>query len=105
MTSDPGKAASRGLESRGLEGRTARVTGAARGGRRLQAGYAASKSGLIGLAQAVAVEHARDGIPCNAIPPGLIATENVARTPAEIRIDGGRSLDTGTPGIRRELKG
>jgi NAD(P)-dependent dehydrogenase (short-subunit alcohol dehydrogenase family) len=60
-------------------------SGAARGGLRLQAGYAASKSGLIGLAQTVALEHARDGITCNAILPGLIETENVAQMPAEIR--------------------
>jgi NAD(P)-dependent dehydrogenase (short-subunit alcohol dehydrogenase family) len=116
---------------------------AARGGLRLQAGYAASKSGLIGLAQTVALEHARDGITCNAILPGLIESENVARMPAEIReamvartpagrlgsmdevahlvaflasddagyingaeirIDGGASLNTTTLGSRRELR-
>jgi NAD(P)-dependent dehydrogenase (short-subunit alcohol dehydrogenase family) len=116
---------------------------AARGGLRLQAGYAASKSGLIGLAQTVALEHARDGVTCNAILPGLIETENVARMPAEIRasviartpaqrlgtmeevaqlvaflvsdaagfingaeirIDGGASLNSDTLGSRREQK-
>ena len=58
---------------------------AARGGLPRQAGYASSKAGLIGLAETVAVEHARHGITCNAIMPGLIETENVVRMPAEIR--------------------
>jgi NAD(P)-dependent dehydrogenase (short-subunit alcohol dehydrogenase family) len=58
---------------------------AARGGLHRQAAYAASKAGLIGLAQTVALEHARHGITCNAILPGLIATENVMRMPEEIR--------------------
>jgi NAD(P)-dependent dehydrogenase (short-subunit alcohol dehydrogenase family) len=58
---------------------------AARGGLPRQAGYASSKAGLIGLAETVAVEHARHGVTCNAIMPGLIETENVVRMPAEIR--------------------
>jgi NAD(P)-dependent dehydrogenase (short-subunit alcohol dehydrogenase family) len=60
-------------------------SGAARGGLHYQAGYAASKAGLIGLVQTVALEHARHGITCNAILPGLIETEMVAKMPAEIR--------------------
>jgi NAD(P)-dependent dehydrogenase (short-subunit alcohol dehydrogenase family) len=60
-------------------------SGAAHGGLHLQAGYAASKAGLIGLAQTVALEHARHGITCNAILPGLIETELVRAMPVEIR--------------------
>lgn len=60
-------------------------SGAARGGLHRQAGYAASKAGVIGLVETIAVEHARHGITANAILPGLIETENVARMPAEIR--------------------
>lgn len=117
---------------------------AAVGGLYHQAGYAASKAGLLGLAKTVTLEHARDGITCNAVLPGLIATETVAampaeildatiaRTPArrlgrmeevarlvaflasdaagfingaEIRIDGGFSLNTGALGSRKELRG
>jgi NAD(P)-dependent dehydrogenase (short-subunit alcohol dehydrogenase family) len=57
---------------------------AAHGGLFRQAAYAASKAGLIGLAQTVALEHARHGITCNAVLPGLIATEVVAAMPPEI---------------------
>jgi len=58
---------------------------AALGGLHHQAGYAASKAGLLGLTKTVALEHARDGITCNAVLPGLIATELVTAMPAEIR--------------------
>ena len=117
---------------------------AAIGGLHHQAGYAASKAGLLGLAKTVTLEHARDGITCNAVLPGLIETETVASMPAEIRdasiaitparrlgqmeevarlvaflasdeagfingaeirIDGGFSLNTGTLGSRKELRG
>ena len=33
----------------------------------------------------MALEHARDGITCNAVVPGLIATESVHEMPEEIR--------------------
>jgi len=116
---------------------------AASGGLHRQAGYAASKAGLIALAKTVALEHAEHGISCNAVLPGLIGTENVpsmpaplreaaiASTPArrlgrmeevaqlvaylssdlagfvngaEIRIDGGASLNTLTLGSVKELR-
>lgn len=60
-------------------------SGAAHGGLHYQAAYAASKAGLIGLVQTVTLEHARHGITCNAILPGLIETETVQMMPAEIR--------------------
>jgi len=117
---------------------------AAVGGLHHQAGYAASKAGLLGLAKTVTLEHARHGITCNVVLPGLIETENVAAMPAEIReasiaitparrlgrmeevaqlvaflasdeagfingaeirIDGGFSLNTATLGSRKELRG
>ncbi len=116
---------------------------AAAGGLHRQAGYAASKAGLLGLAKSVALEHARDGVTCNAVLPGLIETETVASMPAEIRdasiaatparrlgrmeevaqlvsflasdeagyingaeirIDGGMSLNAGTLGSRKEVR-
>jgi NAD(P)-dependent dehydrogenase (short-subunit alcohol dehydrogenase family) len=40
-----------------------------------QANYAASKAGLIGFTKTIAREMARKGITCNAVTPGLIATD------------------------------
>jgi 3-oxoacyl-[acyl-carrier protein] reductase len=40
-----------------------------------QASYSTTKSGLIGLTKTLALEGARHGITCNAIVPGIIATE------------------------------
>ncbi len=37
-------------------------------------GYAVSKGGLVQLTRQIAVEHARDGIICNAVAPGKIIT-------------------------------
>ena len=39
-----------------------------------QTAYAASKAGIIGLSRAIAVHYARDGIRCNVVAPGLVAT-------------------------------
>ncbi len=113
------------------------------GGLHRQIGYAASKAGILGLTKTVTLEHARDGITCNAILPGLIETELVSAMPeeirenalsniparrlgrtdevaqliaflaseraafingAEIRIDGGMGLNTGSLGSRREIR-
>jgi NAD(P)-dependent dehydrogenase (short-subunit alcohol dehydrogenase family) len=57
---------------------------AARAGLWRQAGYAASKAGLLGLTRNVALEHAADGISCNAVLPGLIETPAVARLPQPV---------------------
>jgi NAD(P)-dependent dehydrogenase (short-subunit alcohol dehydrogenase family) len=57
---------------------------AARAGLYRQAGYSASKAGLLGLTRNVALEHAADGISCNAVLPGLIETPAVARLPPPV---------------------
>jgi NAD(P)-dependent dehydrogenase (short-subunit alcohol dehydrogenase family) len=59
-------------------------SGAATGGLHKQIGYASSKAGLLGLTKTATLEHARDGITCNAILPGMIGTELVEMMPEEI---------------------
>jgi 3-oxoacyl-[acyl-carrier protein] reductase len=41
---------------------------------RAEVAYAAAKAGMVGLARALAVDHAKDGITANAVAPGWIAT-------------------------------
>lgn len=48
-------------------------------GLRERAAYCASKSAVIGLTRAIAVDHASDGIRCNAIAPGTVDTPWVDR--------------------------
>ena len=43
-----------------------------------EAAYAAAKAGMVGLARAVAVDHAADGVTANAVAPGWIATASQA---------------------------
>lgn len=60
---------------------------AGRTGLYYQAGYSATKAGLIGLTRAITLEHARHGITCNAVLPGMIATPPVLAMPPAIRDD------------------
>ena len=48
--------------------------------------YAASKAGLIGLTRAMAVTYAGDGIRCNVVCPGLLATPMSRRVQDDDRI-------------------
>jgi NAD(P)-dependent dehydrogenase (short-subunit alcohol dehydrogenase family) len=57
---------------------------AARGGLHYQAGYSASKSGVLGLTHTVTLEYARFGVTCNAVLPGVIETENVKAMPKAV---------------------
>ena len=50
-----------------------------------QIAYSASKAGLLGLTKTVTLEHAKDGIACNAILPGIIDTEFVSKMPEKIK--------------------
>lgn len=66
-------------------GRIVNISSAAgRGGLFRQAGYSASKAGLIGLTRNVTLEYAAHGITCNAILPGLIETPTVVKMPPAI---------------------
>ena len=51
------------------------------------AAYSCSKIGMSGLAKTVTLEHAKDGITCNAILCGLIGSPNVLALPEEMRIE------------------
>ena len=48
--------------------------------------YAASKAGIVGLSRAIAVHYAGDGIRCNVVAPGLIATPMSERAQGDERI-------------------
>ena len=40
--------------------------------------YAAAKAGMVGLVKAVALDEAKNGVTCNAVLPGWIATESIS---------------------------
>jgi NAD(P)-dependent dehydrogenase (short-subunit alcohol dehydrogenase family) len=50
-----------------------------------QAGYAASKAGLLGMVRTLAVEMAPSEVTVNAVLPGMVETEKVAAMPEEVR--------------------
>jgi NAD(P)-dependent dehydrogenase (short-subunit alcohol dehydrogenase family) len=76
---------------------------AAIGGWKHQAGYAASKAGLLGLTETVTLEHARHGVTCNAVLPGLIATELVQMMPDDLRRRVVKGIPAGRIGEMREV--
>ena len=55
------------------------------------AAYVSSKSGLLGLTRAIAIDHGRDGVRCNAVSPGSIDTEMfrgyVAQSPDPVALE------------------
>jgi NAD(P)-dependent dehydrogenase (short-subunit alcohol dehydrogenase family) len=75
----------------------------ATGGLHRQAGYSASKAGLLGLTKTVAIEHAKDGITCNAVLPGLIGTEKVRAMPREILESSLALIPAGRLGLEEEV--
>lgn len=67
---------------------------AAATGAEKQVAYASAKSSLDGLVRSLALEGARDGVTCNLVEPGVIATERIAEeVPEEVR----RELVASTP--------
>ena len=92
-----------GMAERGW-GRIVNISSAAaKGGLFNQAGYAATKSGLLGLTQNVTLEYAGKGITCNAILPGVIGTENVLAMPQQIFDQAVRMVPTGRVGQPDEV--
>jgi 3-oxoacyl-[acyl-carrier protein] reductase len=78
------KAASRQM-MRQRSGRIVNVTSVAGiCGNAGQANYASAKAGVIGLTKTVAKELGSRGITCNAVAPGLVATDLTASLPADL---------------------
>lgn len=61
--------------------------------------YATAKAGITGMTRAIALEYGRQGITCNAVLPGWIATES--SSPKEIRA--GAKTPAGRPGTPDEV--
>lgn len=69
-----------GMKARGFGRIVCIGTIAAEHGAVGQVAYSTAKSGLVGLVKSLAAEGARQGVTCNLVQPGLIATERVERT-------------------------
>jgi 3-oxoacyl-[acyl-carrier protein] reductase len=61
--------------------------------------YATAKAAITGMTRSIALEYGRQGITCNAVLPGWIAT--ASSSPAEIRA--GRRTPAGRPGTPEEV--
>lgn len=68
-----------------------------------QANYAASKAGLFGFSQSLALETARKGITVNCIAPGFIETDMAAAIPPEARDKFLASIPIGRLGSAEEV--
>ena len=72
-------------------------------GNRGQTNYAASKAGLIGLAQAWAPQLKERGISINAVAPGFIETQMTAHIPFALREAGRRMSSLGQGGLPQDV--
>lgn len=72
-------------------------------GNRGQTNYAASKAGLIGLAQAWAPLLSERGISINAVAPGFIETQMTAHIPFALREAGRRMSSLGQGGLTQDV--
>jgi 3-oxoacyl-[acyl-carrier protein] reductase len=72
-------------------------------GNRGQTNYAASKAGLIGLAQAWAPLLHERGISINAVAPGFIETQMTAHIPFALREAGRRMSSLGQGGLPQDV--
>ena len=68
-----------------------------------QAGYSASKAGLLGLTRTLAREFARQGVLVNAVSPGLIETDMIAGLSSERRKELLRDVSLGRVGTPEEV--
>lgn len=63
------------------------------------AGYATAKAAITGMTRSVALEYGREGITCNAVLPGWIATASSSAR----EIKAGKASPTGRPGTPGEV--
>jgi 3-oxoacyl-[acyl-carrier protein] reductase len=68
-----------------------------------QAGYSASKAGLIGLTRTLAREFARQGVLVNAVSPGMIETDMIAGLTEARRRELLRDISLGRTGTPEEV--
>nr|KAF6506069.1 hypothetical protein HJG63_007911 [Rousettus aegyptiacus] len=79
------QAAAQALVSSGCHGSIVNISSiVGKVGNMGQANYAASKAGVIGLTQAVALELGRHGIRCNSVLPGYITTPMTKKVPQKV---------------------
>ncbi|MDQ8732529.1 SDR family oxidoreductase [Bradyrhizobium sp. LHD-71] len=55
--------------------------------------YVTTKTAILGMTRAVAIETTRSGVTCNALCPGTLPTPAIERKIAEIAVSQGRSVD------------
>ena len=70
-----------------------------------QVAYGASKAGMVGMARTLASEWASQGIRCNVVMPGFIATPKVLAMPAEVQDGAKTAIPLGRFGATEELAG
>jgi 3-oxoacyl-[acyl-carrier protein] reductase len=70
-----------------------------------QANYAASKSGMVGLARSIARELGSRGITANVVAPGLIETDMSAALPAAKREEYLKAIPLGRAAVPEEVAG
>ena len=68
-----------------------------------QSNYAASKAGIIGLVKSVARELGRFSVNCNAVAPGLIATEMMKQAPEKVKETALAEIVLGRLGLPEEV--
>jgi NAD(P)-dependent dehydrogenase (short-subunit alcohol dehydrogenase family) len=74
------------------------------GGAHNAVAYSCSKIGMSGLAKTVTLEHAKDGVTCNTILCGLIASPNVLMLPEEMKTEYvSKRVPTGTIGDMEDI--
>ena len=84
-------------------GRIVNISSISSGGAFKQAGYGASKLGLISLTRTVALEFAAAGITSNAVLPGLVGTDKALAAPDDILDTALRTIPAGRVGEVGEI--